>query len=109
MNAAQAGKSIQFKLAQTDFKELQAGGMTGSQTFAQWVPGNAVGYTVAVQAYKAKVAAYQKAISNAYGPLAAQKLDDEAKLEQALDNLKPAIGWENISCLQSWCVWANTS
>jgi len=92
MNAAQAGKSIQLKRALADFKEMQDAGMIGLQTFAQWAPGNAAGYTVAVQAYKAKAAAYQKAVSNAYGPLAAQKLDDEAKLEKALDNLSPFKG-----------------
>jgi hypothetical protein len=86
------GKSKQLQLALADFKQQQDAGLTGSQTFAQWVPGNAISYNMVVQNYKAKAAAYQKAFKNAYGPLAAQKLDDEAKLEKAQDTITPSVG-----------------
>jgi hypothetical protein len=75
-----------------DFKEQQDAGMTGSQTFPQWVPGNAAGYNMAVEACKETEAAYQKACENAYGPLAAQKMDDEAKLQKAQDTITPNVG-----------------
>ncbi|CZT00242.1 uncharacterized protein RAG0_08343 [Rhynchosporium agropyri] len=98
MNAAQIGLGKQLTLALADFKQQQDAGLAGTQTFAQWAPGNAVGYTMAVQSYKSKAAAYQKAVSNAYGPLASQKLDDEAKLQKALDTLTSNTGF-NMECV----------
>jgi hypothetical protein len=92
MDAARIGSNKQLAAALADFKLQQDAGLTGTLTFAQWAKSNAPAYVVSIQDYKSKAAAYQKAVANAYGPLAQQKLDDEAKLATALDKLSPSAG-----------------
>lgn len=93
MNAANEGQKKALKSALDDFKEQKEAGLVGDQSFAQWAPSNAFAYTQATQDYAGKAAQYQKAVKNAYGPLASTKLADDAKLAKAQDTVTSNPGY----------------
>lgn len=102
MESARIFANTQLDKALDDFAKRQAAGVIGDQTFAQWATGNAPAYMAATQSYQSKVAAYQKAYKNAYGPLADTKLEDEAKLARAKEKISQNV-LPGYVCTSSIC------
>jgi len=92
LEAARFNKKRQLVAATADYESDKSIGLVGDQKFEQWIYRNAPAYTTADQFFQAMSAAYQNVYAMAYGPLAAKKLKDEAKLNSATNGVTPMPG-----------------
>lgn len=92
MDAAGNYRDTQFTKALALYNQQADAKMVGSLSFAQWYQTNAQGYVQALRDYNSKAQKYQQAVSNAYGPLASQKLADEGALNTAMSTVTQTDG-----------------